>query len=154
MSCIRLREVLESKVSLACGVAFVTGWLDVLCMLRFATFSTMMTGNLILLLRALPNASSVEPIVWYSVNIHSYYGGSVMYRGLDHLLHHRSSATLMAPLIVTLMISADVASAVLGDATWHVSRTETARDYTSAWLRMRQLHVGSCLLDDHPSGQP
>merc|ERR1712096_330414 len=108
-----------SKFLLSCGASFASGWVNVLCLVRFKTFATMMTGNLIYLTEAIVDRSQSE-LLFYAATLLSYYAGSWLYHGLDLALHHRSSASAVAPVVLLLVVGPDASTMLMAPAQWHV----------------------------------
>lgn len=96
-----------SRTQLACGLAFTIGWADVVCMLRFGAFGTMMTGNAIFLARSL-GLRHWDEVQFFSLTIAFYVVGVLVYRALDYCLDHRTSAMALAPIVVFCFLMVDL----------------------------------------------
>ena len=71
-------QVLTRQATWLClGFAFTTGWVDVLCTLRFGAFGTMMTGNSIYLAKSAVSGAYTD-LLFYSAVIVCYCAGVVV----------------------------------------------------------------------------
>ena len=85
----------DDRVLLACGFAFTTGWVDVLCTLHFGAFGTMMTGNSIYLAKSVSHQSVSEALFYLSAIV-AYAAGAWLNCYLNYQLGRRQSASAIA----------------------------------------------------------
>lgn len=109
----------NDRVLLACGFAFTTGWVDVLCTCRYGAFGTMMTGNSIFLAKSVVNGHLVD-LLFYSATILSYCIGVGMNRHLDLLLRERTAARWIAVPVTICCLAVDLFRFFLGPSRWYV----------------------------------
>lgn len=109
----------NDRVLLACGFAFTTGWVDVLCTMRFGAFGTMMTGNSIFVAKSIVSGSFADLLFYTSVVV-CYCIGVVLHRVLDHALGERTSALAAAIPVATCCVLVDVCHAALGPSRYYV----------------------------------
>ena len=111
----------HDRVLLACGFAFATGWVDVLCTVRFGAFGTMMTGNSINLGKAMVN-ESISDVLFYSTALVAYCIGVLIHRTIDFKLAEKTSAVAAAaPIVTTSLLAVDVMSFFLGPSRYYVA---------------------------------
>ena len=109
----------SKRCALVNGLAFTVGWADVLCLLRYGAFGTMMTGNTMFL------AQSVVLARWtlvgfYAAVIGAFCAGQAFYRAVDRVVAKGTSGTSVAPAVLALSFLQDgLGSAFPGR--WHVA---------------------------------
>ena len=136
-----IRDVLLSrKTWVLWSLAYVNGWADVLTMLRYFAFATVMTGNSIYLVEA------VARRCWHDVTVYvlliiCFALGVVTYRAITRAMNKTrwfrrriknwrvGPATIIAPLVLLMYLSADLAyygGDNRGDKHFHCGKTPRA----------------------------
>mmetsp|Transcript_22867 Transcript_22867/g.48602 ORF Transcript_22867/g.48602 Transcript_22867/m.48602 type:complete len:354 (-) Transcript_22867:178-1239(-) len=102
------------KILLAVGFAFVCGWVDAVCLIRYKAFATMMTGNMIQMGYCViypkdhPNRIMPDPIFYLTV-ILSYFFGIVIYRLAEVQLPR--SGRVFGPLAAIVVMALELSMA-------------------------------------------
>lgn len=91
----------SDHVLLACAFAFTTGWIDVLCVIQFGAFATIMTGNFILTAEEVASGHWDDALHKGST-ILSYCGGVLIFVALDKALKGASGRAQSIPVMVCL----------------------------------------------------
>lgn len=94
----------KKRITVICS--FLTGWADVALFLRYKTFATMMTGNVLWLAQALVE-QQYRLVGYYSSVIFSYLMGLVVFRKTDLSLKQRTMP-VSAALVASLFVASDV----------------------------------------------
>jgi len=110
---------LWNKIVFGAVFSFITGWSDAVCVARYDTFATMMTGNLFLVGSAIANAISPpegdEQVAWhyYLAVVLCYISGAFFYRAVERKSPHRAGM-ICAPILAIMMIPATLK----GESRW------------------------------------
>eukprot|EP00947_MAST-08B_sp_MAST-8B-sp1_P003116 g3116.t1 len=133
-------EVITSrKTWVLWSLAFVNGWADVLTMLRYFAFATVMTGNSIYLVEAIARGCWHDVMV-YTLLIFAFALGVVTYRAISRAMATRwfrrrvknwriGPATVIAPIVLLMYLTADLAyygGDNAGDKHFHCGKTPRA----------------------------
>jgi uncharacterized membrane protein YoaK (UPF0700 family) len=116
----------DGKKRLATGMAFLTGWADILLFLKYKTFATMMTGNLMWLATATVEGN-LKNVGYYSSVIASYIFGLTAFRRMDFSLR-KKCLRICALLVAGLFVGSDLIYALTS--------------YKSRWLPVMMLASG------------
>eukprot|EP00429_Kryptoperidinium_foliaceum_P017111 CAMPEP_0176049542 /NCGR_PEP_ID=MMETSP0120_2-20121206/24618_1 /TAXON_ID=160619 /ORGANISM="Kryptoperidinium foliaceum, Strain CCMP 1326" /LENGTH=351 /DNA_ID=CAMNT_0017382969 /DNA_START=47 /DNA_END=1102 /DNA_ORIENTATION=+ len=94
---------------LAASFTFIVGYTNVITLLRWKSFATMMTGNTLLLGRAvLANDAAVpHPAYYYFLVIGSFVFGTVAYNYVETKMPHRGG-TLLGLVFAALMVGGEI----------------------------------------------
>ncbi|CAE7237664.1 unnamed protein product [Symbiodinium microadriaticum] len=88
--------------------AFVIGYADVISMLRYRCFSSMMTGNAIMFEKAIVNPGAFdEGPFYYIVITFAFASGAVLQCVSEHFFPNRGGSIIALPLVV-LVVLADI----------------------------------------------
>lgn len=99
-------EVLWVRMVLVNGLAFAVGWSDVLCLLQYQAFGTMMTGNTIFLAQSLVQRHPVDALFYASLIV-CFSLGQILYQTVDSRVS-RGAATLLSPVVFGLTLVEDM----------------------------------------------
>ena len=129
------------------GLAFGVGWTNVMCLLKYRTFGTMMTGNTIWLAQSIVRRRWTD-MGFYIAVILSFCFGNLLFRAVNFLLRIPRAATRLAPVCVVLTVAQDAViasrwavlllSGVLGLV------TALANDYDGVVCNMVTGHIARC----------
>ena len=95
----------DRKKRVATGMAFLTGWADVMLVTKYQTFATMMTGNLMKLATATIECNLLD-VGYFSSVIVSYIFGMAMFRRLD-LTYRKKTLRVCGLVVAALFIGSD-----------------------------------------------
>lgn len=109
----------NDRVLLAMGFAFTTGWVDVLCTLRFGAFGTMMTGNSIFMAKSVVSGSATDFCFYFSA-IACYCLGVCIHRHTDYIRGDRTSALSAACVVAPCCLAVDVCRYLFGPSRYYV----------------------------------
>lgn len=111
----------SKKAALINGMAFTVGWANVLCLLQYESFGTMMTGNTMFLAQNLVLGHWVS-VGFYASLIASFCIGQSIFRAIDLRLPAGRAATFVAPLALLLAVLQDVLALMHpSTARWHLA---------------------------------
>lgn len=99
----------SAKNTLTLGLAFLTGWADVALVMKYKTFATMMTGNLMWMASAFADGRHHD-VIYYASVIACYIAGLVGFRRSEMTLKNKSLTVVCAPLVAALFCGADYLS--------------------------------------------
>ncbi|CAE7573520.1 unnamed protein product, partial [Symbiodinium pilosum] len=90
--------------------AFVTGYADIVSLIRYRAFASMLTGNAIMLGKSvMTNLSASDHGPWYYVFIClSFFAGSILQRLCEHYFPNRGSSIAAVPLAAIVVIAESV----------------------------------------------
>jgi len=94
------------KLQLACLLAVAQGWTSMECLLIYKTFASIMTGNMLLVLRDWISGDDRGYAVHLAV-LASYAFGFVLYRGLTTLMGFYTSSTALGAVVALLLFAVD-----------------------------------------------
>lgn len=116
-----MAPTLRRRLALAAGLAFLSGWADVVCLVRFSAFAGMQTGNAVMLGRDLADDEhGADGAIYHLVIMGSNLLGVMVYEAMSNKMALRRSLWLVA-LVVGLATSAsDVLAALVGPSRWYV----------------------------------
>ena len=103
------------------ALAFLSGWADVLCLMRFAAFASMQTGNAVLVGRALSDweHDPTDAIFNVCIILANMLGNTV-----HDLIRKKASSgkalALQATAIALATATSDVLDAFFGHSRWHI----------------------------------
>ncbi|CAE7628051.1 unnamed protein product [Symbiodinium sp. CCMP2592] len=103
--------------------AFVTGYADVISMLRYKCFSSMMTGNAIMFGRAIANQVSAfdEGPFYYVVIMFAFASGAVLQRVSEHFFPNRGGSVIALPVAALLLIAEVIEVHMPSEQDWTVA---------------------------------
>ena len=104
------------RLVVAASLAFLSGWADVICLVRFSAFAGMQTGNAVWLGRDVAEGRPIYAVFHLTI-ICSNMLGVMMYE-----LSARTNASLrlVAVLVGCATVSADLLDALVGSSRWSV----------------------------------
>ena len=98
------------------GLAFTLGWSNVLCLIKYRTFGTMMTGNTLYFGQNLVLGKWVDAAYYGSVIV-SFVTGSLLYKLVDWKSPKKRAATMLAPFCLAMTVTQD---ALVSEGRWPV----------------------------------
>lgn len=101
----------NAKVGLASCFAFAAGWTNVICLVRYSAYGTMMTGNLMMIavtfcksgLRGSEDGLLPDPLFYVSIIIWRWLG-LLVYYVVDTKLGIKPPSRALSPLIIILTL--------------------------------------------------
>jgi len=113
----------QKHILMATMFAFVTGYADVISMLRYKCFSSMMTGNAIMFGRAIANPGSAfdEGPFYYIVIMFAFASGAVLQRVSEHFFPNRGGSIIALPVAVLLVIAEVIELHMPSEPDWTVA---------------------------------
>ena len=104
------------KLVLACSLSFCHGWANVVSLMRFGGFGSMMTGNLLFFSRSIVMAKWSDTY-YYMALIGSYMLGFVLYRVVIVATHFHHPSSVAALLVFLLLLATDVMNNAMQEST-------------------------------------
>ena len=109
------------RLSLAASLAFLSGWADVVCLVRFSSFAGMQTGNAVMVgVKLADEEHGPLDALYHLVIMASNLLGVVLYEALSRTVALRPSAWLVAVLVGLATASSDILDAIAGPSQWDV----------------------------------
>ena len=110
---------MSRKLLATSGLAFVSGWADVVCVVRFSAFAGMQTGNMVMAGRVLVDDEHPPSDFWFFMMlILSGLVGMAAFEFLRVCAPDIRMAWFAAPLAFLIVLS-DVLDFVAGSSRWH-----------------------------------
>lgn len=111
----------RTKALLTIGFAFASGWSDVICFARYASFAALMTGNTVKagIASATESDQRAVNVVYYLCIVLSYIAGGAIFEGVKSVRPKRVGM-LLAPFCLGMNILSDVLFRFVGDSRWQV----------------------------------
>ena len=117
---------LAARNLLAFGFAFVGGWADVICLVRYNAYAGMQTGNVVMTGKSIAATDDGPAETWfYFAVVLCNMGGVVCFEMVQWCLVARcsgrhSTATCLALPIAAMLVACDVLDMSAGTSKWHV----------------------------------
>lgn len=107
------------------GLAFVGGWVDVVCIVRYNAFAAMQTGNTVMIGKSIADSNEREADAFYYAvlvmcNMLGVVGLELIQWALSVRSSTRNPATILVLPTIILLVGCDVLDATMGSNKWHM----------------------------------
>jgi len=112
---------MRRRLALAAALAFLSGWADVVCLVRYSAFAGMQTGNAVMVGRDLADDEhGADEALYHLTIMGSNLLGVMLYEVVSHTVPLRRSLWLLAVVAGLATGASDVLAALAGPSKWYV----------------------------------